>query len=100
MYLPAQHAPDADLIASAVSAVAVLARLGDVDGQATTVEIVAVEPSDGGLALFFRGHLDEAEAARAPRVAVFDDVGRLDRARLRETLTEIFARSLEREIAD
>src|SRR5947209_5569358 len=84
----------------AAPAVTTLARLGDVDGQVPAVEVVAVKSSDGGLALLLRGHLDEAEAARAARVAVFHDRRRLDRAGLREMLTEIFARSLVREITD
>src|ERR1044071_7680699 len=93
-----QVAPGAALEPAA--AVAVLARLGDVDGQVTAVEVVTVELSDGGLALFLRRHLDEAEAARAARVAILDDRGRLDRTGLREVLTKILARSLEREVAD
>src|SRR5437763_13357267 len=84
----------------AAPAVTALTRIGDVDGQVPAVEVVAVKSSDGGLALFLRRHLDEAEAARAARVAVFDDRRRLDRAGLREMLAEIFARSLVREITD
>src|SRR5947209_9052257 len=90
--------PGAPLVAA--PAVTTLARLGDVDGQVPAVEVVAVELSDGSLALFLRGHLDEAEATRAAGVAILNDRGRLDRAGLREMLTEIFARSLEREVAD
>src|SRR5947209_14987894 len=84
----------------AAPADAAFTRLRDVDVQVPAVEVVAVKSSDGGLALLLRGHLDEAEAARAARVAVFDDRRRLDRAGLREMLAEIFARSLVREITD
>src|SRR5919197_1222866 len=68
--------------------------------RAAAVQVSPVELRDGRLALFLRGHLDEAEAARAARVAVLDDAGRLDRARLREQLLQIVARSLEREVPD
>src|SRR4051812_47469248 len=88
------------VILVAASGVTSFTRLRDVDGQVPAVEVVAVEPLDGGLALLLRSHLDEAEAARAARVAVFDYRSRLDRARLCEVLTKIFARSLEREVAD
>jgi hypothetical protein len=47
---------------------------------------VPVELLDGRVALFLRGHLDEAEAARAAGLAVLDDRSRLDRAGLREQL--------------
>src|SRR2546423_777583 len=86
--------------ASAAARPAVFARPGLVDGQGATAQLLAVELCDGRLALFLRGHLDEAEAARAARVAILDDRGRLDRTGLREQFAQVFARSLEREIPD
>src|SRR5205085_5233211 len=89
--------------ASAASAAAwpsVFARARLVDGQGATAQFLAVELCDGGLALLLRGHLDEAEAARAARVAILDDRSRLDRTGLREQFAQVFAGSLEREIPD
>src|ERR1043165_1023789 len=91
--LPAAAAAIAAAVAASAEAAAstaatarpaILARTRLVDRQAATVQVFAVELLNGGLALFLRRHLDEAEAARAARVAVFDHVGRLDRAGLRE----------------
>src|SRR5205085_917111 len=99
--LPARLAVAAAAVAAATSAAAataaaaeaaaataawptVFARPGFVDGQGATAQFLAVELCDGGLRLLLRGHLDEAEAARAARVAILDDRSRLDRAGLRE----------------
>src|ERR1051326_5971139 len=108
-WLPAAAAAIATAVATAAEAAAasaasarpaILARARLVDRQAATVQVFAVELLDGGLALFLRRHLDEAEAARAARVAVFDDVGRLDRTGLREEVAQVFAGGLEREVPD
>src|SRR5919107_1616013 len=86
--------------AAATAAAAILAGPRLVDRQVAAAELLAVELRDGRLALFARRHLDEAEAARAARVAILDDRGRLDVAGLREQVAEVFARSLERKVAD
>jgi len=49
-----------------------LARFVDAEGPAA--DLPAVHDSDGGLGVGLRRHLDEGEPARAPGVAVGDDL--------------------------
>ena len=62
---------------------------GFVDGEAATIDLLAVEGGDGGLGLLVAAHLDEAEALGPPRVPVHDDLRRLDGAVLIEHLLQI-----------
>src|ERR687884_138745 len=80
--LPSRLAVAAAAATATAAAAAVTAGPGLVDRQVAAAELLAVELLDGGLALLARRHLDEAEAARAARVAILDDVSRLDRPRL------------------
>src|SRR5205823_7024576 len=76
------------------------ARARLVDGQIAPAVLLAVELLDGALAVFLRSHLDEAEAARAARLAVGHDRSGLHFARLAEQLLQVFARGLEIQVAD
>src|SRR5215211_814400 len=67
---------------TAAAAAAVFTRTRLVDGQRAAAELPAVELFDGRGRALGRRHLDEAEAARAPGVAVFDHRGVLDLAGL------------------
>ncbi len=68
--------------ATAASSAAIFARACFVDVQITAIDFFAVELLDGSFALFLARHLDEAEAARASRLTVFDDRSGLDRSGL------------------
>jgi hypothetical protein len=68
--------------ATTTAAAAVCSRLRFVDGQSTAAEVFAVELFDGRRRAFRRRHFDEAEAARAARVTIFDHGRRLDFASL------------------
>lgn len=57
-----------------------LARACLVDDDLATLEVVAVERGDGRVPLGVIGHLDEAEALRASRLAIEDHGGSLDLA--------------------
>src|SRR5438067_2508584 len=94
--LPARLA----VAASAVAASALDAGPRLVDGQRATAELLAVELLDGRRRAFWRRHLDEAEAARAARVAVFDDRRVLDLAGLREHLAQFVAGRAEVKVPD
>src|SRR5258705_5194074 len=59
------------------------------------LDVTAVQGRDGLLGLLVRGHLDEAEAARAPALALGDDRGGLTRAHLREQHLQIRTRRLK-----
>src|SRR4051794_16013493 len=48
-----------------------------VHGQASAIDLLAVEGGNGGLGLLVAAHLHETEALRAPGVAVHDDLGGL-----------------------
>src|SRR5262249_56065529 len=66
---------------------ALLAGLGLVDGQGPASVLRPVEGGDGLVSPL--GHLDEAEAARAPGVPVGHDLGAGDGAILREHLAHL-----------
>jgi hypothetical protein len=59
--------------ATAAASAAIFTRARFVDVQSAAIDFLAVELLDGSFALFFGRHLDEAEAARASRLSVFDD---------------------------
>src|SRR5688500_15637029 len=88
---------DGSVAAAAVTAVAtaaataatIFARARDVHLEVATVEGLAVELLDRCLRLFGGAHLDEAEAARAPRVAIGDDGRAVHRAERREQLRQV-----------
>ncbi len=86
--------------AVAAAAAAVGARARFVDRDVAPVELRAVELLDGRRRALGRSHLDKAEAARAARVAILDDRGRRDLARLREQLAQFLARRAEIEVSD
>src|SRR5262249_25110473 len=73
-----------------------LAGLGLVDGQGAALELGAVHRVDGRVAAI--AHLDEAEAAGAPRLAVVDDLGAANRAVLAERLNQVVRGGLEGEV--
>ena len=88
----------AEATAAAAAATAILARLGFVDLQWASANFLAIELVNSSGAFFFGGHLDEAEASRATRFAIFDDARRFDRSCLSEQLLQILACSLESQI--
>src|SRR5579885_451338 len=73
-------------------------RLAHVD--LATGEVPAVQRRDRLVGLARRGHLDEAEAARATRVAVRDDRRRFARPVFREERFEVRTGGVEREVSD
>src|SRR5262245_38391162 len=77
---------------------ALLAGLGLVDGQGPASVLRAVEGGDGLVSPL--GHLDEAEAARAPGVPVGHDLGTGDGAILREQLAQLIGGGLKGQVAD
>src|ERR671939_410693 len=85
---------------AATASPAIFARACFIDVQVTTTQIRTIKLLDGFLALLLGSHFNEAEAARAARLAILNHSGRLDRPGLREELLQIIARSLEREVAD
>src|SRR5581483_4972421 len=99
------HAADLVLAAGAVAPARVattarrpLLRLADVQGPA--LELATVELADRLLRLGGGAHLDEPEAARAARVAVRDDIGRLAFPGLGEQRRQVRARRVERTVTD
>src|SRR5205085_9276040 len=84
------------LAAAALAGGALLARAGLVDRQGAALEHGAVEVLDGGLAAL--AHLDEAEAARAARLTVLDDLGARHAAELAERLAEVVGGGAEGEV--
>jgi hypothetical protein len=63
------------------------------------LKVFAVELLDGGLRAFVGRHLDEAEAARALRLAVGHDVGGADLACLRKQFVKFVAGRAERKVS-
>jgi hypothetical protein len=59
--------------ATAAASTAIFARARFVDGQGATIDFLTIKLLNGRLAFFCRGHFDEAEAARASRLTVFND---------------------------
>jgi hypothetical protein len=60
----AAAAPAAKAATTATAAAsAIFAWLGFIDVQVATIDFFSIELSNGSLALFFRGHFNEAEAA-------------------------------------
>src|SRR5207247_11086387 len=68
--------------------------------ELTAVQVLAVELRDRLIGLFRRGHLHEAEAARATRIAVGHDGSRFDLAGRREHFAKPLRRCGKREPAD
>ena len=75
--------------ATATAAGARRHRLGLIDGQVATTEIVIVQLLDRTLSLFVRSHLDEAESTSATSRHVAHDFHALDRAAAGKELLEI-----------
>jgi len=61
--------------AAGIPAAALFARLGDVDGQSTAVNLLAVERADGRLCFIGRAHGDETETARTTTGAISHQIG-------------------------
>src|SRR4051812_19720729 len=76
--------------AAAAAARAFFAGFGLVHREGAAVLLLAVEGADGGLGLFVRSHLHEAEALAAAGLAVLDDFGAVDRAVRREHRVQVF----------
>src|SRR4051794_31445174 len=72
----------AAIVSAAATAAALFLGLGFVDLEVTSVDLFAIEGCDSRFGFFSRRHFDESESARAAGLAVFDNVGRLDSARL------------------
>src|SRR2546421_136637 len=69
---PAATTPAAAAVTTAATG-AGLARLGLIDGQATTVVLLLVEATDGRIGFGIAAHLHEAEALAPARLSVGDD---------------------------
>src|SRR5262249_51336457 len=65
---------------AAPAAASFLARPGFIDRQRPTADLLAVERLNGVLGFLVAAHLHEAEALGSTRVAIHDDLRRLDRA--------------------
>jgi hypothetical protein len=74
-------------------------RLGFVDGQVTTVMVLAMQGVDGLLAFFGAAHGDETEAAGAVGFTIHDQVGFSDGAVLSEKLVQVLFGGLEGKIS-
>ena len=74
-------------------------RLGFVDGQVTTVVILAMQGVDGALAFFGAAHGDESKTAGAARFAIHDHVGFRHGAMLSEKLVQVLLGGLEGKIS-
>ena len=81
------------------AAAAVLTRFGFVHFQLASLELFSVQFRDRVFAVFLRRHFDEAETARAARVAVFDDRRRFHRSDGRKKLFKCGVVRVEREIS-
>jgi hypothetical protein len=92
-------APIAAAEATVTASTAILTRLGFVYFQSPAGHFLAIELFDGSSGLFLGRHLDEAEAARASGVTVFDDGRRFNRASLSEHFLELFAGGLESQVS-
>ncbi len=86
----------APTLASAVDA----ARLGQLDLDAATIQLDAVEPRHGRVGLISRRHLDEAKAPRAAGVSVGYDAGGFDRPEAGKGLMEALAGRRKRQTPD
>jgi hypothetical protein len=75
-------------------------RAGFIDYQVAIAKKAAIQHLDSLAGLFLRRHLDEAEAPWAARELVRDDPNGLDGPGLLEQLTQVFFRSLKREVPD
>ena len=72
---------------------------GFVDGQVTTIVVLAMQGVDGLLAFFGAAHGDETEAAGAVGFAIHDQVGFGDRAVLGKEGVEVLFGGLEGKIS-
>src|ERR1043166_2366367 len=97
---PASPTAPAAAAAATTAAATVFTGLGEVDGEATAFDHRAVERLDGVLRLLVRGHLDEAEAARATRLPIGDDAGAGHGSVVGEELSEGVVGGVEGEVAD
>jgi hypothetical protein len=75
------------------------ARTSLVDVNGSTFEVLAVHTRDGRCGLFFRGHLDKAEASRFTAELVRYDIGACDLAECLKSLTYIVAGNVRGQIA-
>jgi hypothetical protein len=85
--------------ATVATAPTIRPRPSFIDGQIAAVKVLAVELLDCRRCFFRRSHLDEAEASRATCHPIFDDLGRLNRAGLREMIAQVVAGCLKGEIS-
>ena len=97
---PRPAAPSVALAARPPAAAALGHRPRFVHGQSATVQLLPVPHVDRLLAIGCGAHLDEAEAARLAGLAIGDDAGRGDRARLPEGSLKIIAGDVVGQIAD
>lgn len=77
-----------------------LHRTGDVDGQVTATEVLAVEAIDGGFSFLSRTHFYKAEAFGAAGFALHHHFGGLNRTKAREFLVKIVVANRVSEVAD
>ena len=74
--------------AATSTAAALFARLGFIDGERAPVVLFAVEGGNGALGVIIVGHLDEPEPLAAAGVAIADNLGALNGAKLTEQLLQ------------
>lgn len=84
-------------IAATTTRRALFARAGLIDGQFTTINILAVQRRDGcGSRRIF--HLDEGETAKAAGVTIIDHGQGLNSAKLRKQIANLILRGVKRQI--
>jgi hypothetical protein len=86
--------------AATTAAAPVFSWTSFVDGERSPVRFFAVQGVNGRLGLIIIAHLDKAEAFRATRVSVHDDLGGLDRTMRRKHVFQIGVRHTVRQVSD
>jgi hypothetical protein len=83
-----------------LTAASLLSRPGFADGERSPVVLLTIQGGNGRSNLFLGIHLDKAEALRAPRIPIHDDLGRLNRTMRFTQLLQIAVGHAIRQVAD
>src|SRR6185369_6147221 len=86
-------------VAATTAAAAAFLRFGFVHFEFTPVNLFPVKLRDSVFCFFLRSHFDKTKSARAARFAIFDDIGRFDRADRTKQIVEILIRCVEGNIS-
>jgi len=85
---------------STLAAATIFSWSSFVDGESTPVDLLAVQGGNSRLSFLTVAHLDKAEAFRAARVPVHDDLSRLNRSVRLEQVLQINVGHAIRQVAD